>query len=590
MANPEAKITTTGYPMPGDVLDERYRLDEIINAGGMGVIMRARQLTMDRDVAVKLLLPSKAERENTRIRFEREVHLAKQLTHPNTIRLYDYGRHGDFLYLVMELLTGQDLKALVRKEGPLPVGRALDILIQAADAVSEAHAHNIVHRDLKPGNIFIQRLGSNRDFVKVLDFGIAKSLDSHKFDVTSTGEVSGTVAYLSPEILRGARPDKRADVYALGVVFVEMITGRKIFEGITVAKTLVNQLQMPAMLPPTIANTAVAQVIERALAKNPDARYQDAAELLDALNSVVPTVSPTTRVSAAEVEATYGPLPDLDATNSSDAVPMDTPSPGAPPRGTQIGYALADEPPQPATVRVRTNEDLAPEPKSSPPWAMIASGLAIVALAVGLFAVLGGDAAAPDASPVAPIDAVAASPPPPTPDAGPLALELDASLLEHHDDEGVVAPVMPARDVLVVALDIAAGAAELASTPARPEDATPPTTPPRTKKPAPRPATKQRPKEPDAPVESLDVFGPPPAEKPAPVTPAQLRAQANQAFLAGDYDTCIAKCKEALAGGESSCHALLANAYRQIGNADAACRHYKAAGIAHKSCITLQSR
>ncbi len=402
MTQERVQTESVSYPTPGDVLDDRYRLDEILNAGGMGVIMRARQLAMDRDVAVKLLLPSKVDRDITRARFEREVHLAKQLTHPNIIRLYDYGKHDKFLYIVMELLEGDDLKGLLRAEAPMPVGRALDIAVQVADALTDAHNRNIVHRDLKPGNIFIQKLGSNRDFVKVLDFGIAKSLDSREFDVTSTGEVSGTVAYIAPEIVQGAIPGKVADVYAVGVLLLEMITGRKVFEGHTVAETLMNHLKRPPRIPPTIANTKLGGVLEIALAKKPEDRYQDAQELLVALNSVVATVSPTLRLSEGEIQAVFGNAPRVDGRTSDDVIP-DGGEPNTPNK-TQVGYAMTDADPTRITPEDVSREavqmaEVAPESESKSRTidpAVMGAGtsawkIAGVVVAMLIFGAVGGD-------------------------------------------------------------------------------------------------------------------------------------------------------------------------------------------------------
>lgn len=436
MTKERVQTESVSYPTPGDVLDDRYRLDEILNAGGMGVIMRARQLAMDRDVAVKLLLPSKVDREITRTRFEREVHLAKQLTHPNIIRLYDYGKHDKFLYIVMELLEGEDLKGVLRKEAPLPVGRALDIAIQTADALTDAHNRNIVHRDLKPANIYIQTLGSNRDFVKVLDFGIAKSLDSREFDVTSTGEVSGTVAYIAPEIVRGAVPGKVADVYAVGVLLLEMITGRKVFEGHTVAETLMNHLERPPLMPPSIANTKLAGVIEIALAKNPDDRFQDAQELLVGLNSVTPTVSPTLRLSEGEIQSVFGNAPRVDGRTSDDVVP-DEDRPNTPAR-TQVGYAVADVEPTRITpgsvsdeaVRMANDSrstsgtlDAAVMGISDRPWKLVG-----IAIALLIFGAIGGDWLWRNVlnKPEEPATTI---PPPvePEPDPGPITVTLEST-------------------------------------------------------------------------------------------------------------------------------------------------------------------
>jgi serine/threonine-protein kinase len=266
----------------------RYRLKRRIASGGMGDVWVAHHPGLKRDVAVKVLRVDAQERSAGAVsRFEREVRATAELMHPNTVRVFDYGTTEDGLcYYVMELLQGETLAAHVDCGGPLPPARAVHIIGQAARALGEAHARGIVHRDVKPENLFLTSLGGEHDFVKVLDFGIAKVAHSES-TMTRTGWVLGTPEYMSPEVAMGKQADARSDVYALGAVLYFLLCGRPPFVGENVG-ALFFAHATEAPLPPSVhigraLPPDLERVIMRALDKDPEARYPSASELALAL-------------------------------------------------------------------------------------------------------------------------------------------------------------------------------------------------------------------------------------------------------------------------------------------------------------------
>jgi len=268
----------------------RYRLKRRLAAGGMGDVWIAYHPGLKRDVAVKILRPDQQERSGSaRSRFEREVRATAELAHPNTVRVFDYGVTEDGLwYYVMELLEGETLADHVQRLGRLAPARAVHITGQVARALAEAHERGIVHRDIKPENLFLTSLGGEHDFVKVIDFGIAK-MQTNDGKMTDTGALIGTPAYMSPEMAMGLSADARSDVYALGAVLYFLLTGRPPFDAES-AGALVYAHVNQAVSPPSDAlgralPPDVEAVVMRALQKDPAARYQTAAELALALAS-----------------------------------------------------------------------------------------------------------------------------------------------------------------------------------------------------------------------------------------------------------------------------------------------------------------
>jgi serine/threonine-protein kinase len=272
----------------------RYRLKRRIAAGGMGDVWVAYHPGLKRDVAVKILRPDHLERSGSALaRFEREVRATAELMHPNTVRVFDYGTTEDGLwYYVMELLEGETLAQHVVRLGPLSPARALHIVGQAARALAEAHEHGIVHRDVKPENLFITSMGGEHDFVKVLDFGIAKVMDVDGVEamgMTDTGCVLGTPAYISPEVGMGQEADARSDVYGLGGVLYFLLCGRPPFEAETPGALIFAHVHERVASPSRMLGRQLPEDVEavvlRSLEKDPGNRYATAAELALALGS-----------------------------------------------------------------------------------------------------------------------------------------------------------------------------------------------------------------------------------------------------------------------------------------------------------------
>lgn len=214
----------------GQTLDGRYRIDHFLGAGGMGAVYKGHQLTVGREVAIKVLYSDQTTAEGV-LRFEREARAASSLSHPNTITVFDYGRSSNLNYIVMELVKGRTLSDLIAQEGPLPAQRAGHIVCQLLASLSDAHSHGVVHRDIKPDNLLLTQLDDDPDHVIVLDFGIAWLENKARRDVTLTqkGVVFGTPKYMSPEQALSHEIDARSDLYSTGCVLYNCLTGRPPF-------------------------------------------------------------------------------------------------------------------------------------------------------------------------------------------------------------------------------------------------------------------------------------------------------------------------------------------------------------------------
>jgi serine/threonine protein kinase len=250
------------------------RIETPIGRGGMGIVFRARQLALDRPVAVKVIATEFAREPAFRARFAREARSAASVDHPNAVPIYDAGEDEGHLYLVMRLVEGEDAAALVRNRGPFDAGHAVRLLTQVAGALDAAHAAGLVHRDVKPANVLVDAEG--RAFLT--DFGLAKIAGAS--GLTRTGEWLGTLAYVAPEQIRGGRVDARADIYALGCVLFHLLTGRPPFDRDSDAAILHGHLNdhVPALPARVRAAGALDRVLARALAKDPAERYASAGE------------------------------------------------------------------------------------------------------------------------------------------------------------------------------------------------------------------------------------------------------------------------------------------------------------------------
>jgi len=273
----------------------QYRLEAKIGEGGMGTVYRASHAMLRRKTAVKLLPPDKAG-EASVARFEREVQQTAQLTHPNTVAIYDYGRTPDgVFYYVMELLDGLDLEALVERDGPQPAGRVIHLLQQVSGALAEAHDAGLTHRDIKPANIIVCQRGGQHDVAKVVDFGLVKVADSVDDSddgapkLSNVNVLTGTPLYLSPEAISDPESvDARSDIYALGAVAFFGLTGEPPFSGKGVVEVCSHHLHTapdkPSERRGENIDDGLDAVVLRCLAKAPGERYQTAAALQLALN------------------------------------------------------------------------------------------------------------------------------------------------------------------------------------------------------------------------------------------------------------------------------------------------------------------
>lgn len=273
-------------PLIGLTLDHKYRLEERLGVGGMGTVYRARHVLIDRPVAVKVLNQRFVEDEAARIRFHREAKAAGRLQHTNAVTVTDFGQTNDgYVYIVMELLLGRTLQNVLAKEAPLDPARAVALMLQVADAVAAAHEAGIIHRDLKPANIFIVQRADVPAVVKVLDFGIAKlaaeSLDEDDQTLTVIGAMIGTPRYMSPEQCDGAELTPASDVYSLGVILYEMLTGTVPFSGSTpLAIAMRHASEIPRSPREIVASIPedLERVVLHALEKKPEDRPTNASE------------------------------------------------------------------------------------------------------------------------------------------------------------------------------------------------------------------------------------------------------------------------------------------------------------------------
>jgi tRNA A-37 threonylcarbamoyl transferase component Bud32 len=281
-------ITTADF-RPGEVLAGKYRIERVLGAGGMGVVVAAQHLQLDTKVAIKVLRPSMVEDREATARFAREARAAAKITNEHVARVLDVGALASGApYIVMEFLEGEDLACWIQQRGPLPCPRAVDFVLQACVAVAEAHKAGIIHRDLKPSNLFCTRRTDGQFVVKVLDFGISKRIDAEAgVSVTRTNTVMGSPLYMSPEQLRSTRDvDHRTDIWALGIILFELLAGRVPFDGETFTEVAVKASTEPPVsirrlrpdTPP-----GLEAVIEKCLAKAPNDRYADVAGLAAAL-------------------------------------------------------------------------------------------------------------------------------------------------------------------------------------------------------------------------------------------------------------------------------------------------------------------
>ncbi len=279
-------------PLLGRVIDGRYRVLSKLGQGGMGSVYRVEHLAMGKHAAMKLLHPALSQDVEIGRRFRREAEAVSRLSHPNTVAVFDFGESKGFMFLVMELVRGEDLGQIIRRDGPMPFERVRPILTQICDALSEAHDAGVVHRDLKPENLLVTRARDGHDVLKVLDFGLAKLRDSEELNqVTARGSLVGTPFYMSPEQIRGEDLDARSDLYSLGAVMYRLLTGEHPFTGATpvavLTQHLTEDLDKPSERRPDLDfSPEVDRLVMRALAKDREQRWKSADELHAAIDAI----------------------------------------------------------------------------------------------------------------------------------------------------------------------------------------------------------------------------------------------------------------------------------------------------------------
>jgi serine/threonine-protein kinase len=278
---------------PGTVIAGRFRIDQLLGQGGYGSVFAATQLNLSRRVALKIMHPDVLRRPEALARFEREAVLTQQLAHPNTVRLFDFGRTDQGVpFIVWELLVGRSLERELATAGPLPVARVRHITQQVLKALMEAHGMGIVHRDIKPANIFLSDFAGEPDFVKVLDFGIAHA-PSGSGGITAEGVSLGTPTYMAPEQVMDTAVDGRTDLYSLGLVMAELLAGEAVFRGVTAMQIAMMQIDdKPVPLAPLVQSSPLGPIIVRATQKDPARRFSSAFEMLDVLRGDTSSAPP----------------------------------------------------------------------------------------------------------------------------------------------------------------------------------------------------------------------------------------------------------------------------------------------------------
>jgi eukaryotic-like serine/threonine-protein kinase len=367
---------------PGSILAGKYRIERVLGQGGMGIVAAAWHVQLEQRVALKLMLPHAMLNGEAVGRFLREARAAARISSEHVARVFDVGalETGE-PYIAMEYLEGLDLAQLLAERGRVSVEEAIDYVLQACEALAEAHAAGIVHRDLKPGNLFLMRRVDGRRFVKVLDFGISKVSGGSGHEsapATRTSALMGSPLYMSPEQMGSSKNvDARSDVWALGVVLYEMVSGTPPFNGETLPQVCARVMSEP---PPPLAAAApglppvLYEVVHRCLEKDPARRYPSVAELGHALE---PLASPNARQSIERISHILGVTRSVSQTGTAGAPALATgasitgaPAASVPPQGTHAAWGETN--PSPAARR------------RAAPW--IAAAVLAVAGAAGLLA------------------------------------------------------------------------------------------------------------------------------------------------------------------------------------------------------------
>ncbi len=410
--------------MIGNVVGS-YKVTEKIGEGGMGAVFKGIDLMLEREVAIKMLRPELASQPQVVERFRSEAVTLAKLNHPNIATLFSFLRQGEDFFMVMEFVRGETLDSLIRRSGAMPCDNAIALFCQALEGIDHAHRMGIIHRDIKPANMMLTETGT----LKVMDFGIARVLGTSR--MTKQGNIVGTIEYMSPEQVRGQETDARSDIYSLGILLYEMLTGRVPFSSESEYDLMQMQIES-APQPPRVFSARIPQGVEqaimRALAKRAEARFQGAAEFRNALLSAlgtapapmvgVPSVASPQPTRIGGVPVAAPPMPGV-APRETRLAPEGSPgSPGDPIRQTR----LAGEGNPPFGYGANQSAGGMYQPAPMPPPAKSNVQL-FIGIAVTLFVLIVGAAvvllsvvkkpAAPPTTPAGkPVQSASPSPPP----------------------------------------------------------------------------------------------------------------------------------------------------------------------------------
>ena len=442
---------------PGDILAGKYRVDRILGAGGMGIVVAATHEALDQKVAIKFLLPTMVDNTDLVRRFLREGRAAGKLKSEHVAKVIDVGSlESGSPFMVLEYLEGRDLSEVLKAEGPLPVSVAVRFILQAVEAIAEAHSMKIIHRDLKPQNLFLTHRVNGDPLVKVLDFGISKAIEeaSAEMALTRSQSLLGSPLYMSPEQMRSSRSvDERSDVWSLGVLLHELLTARHPFESDTIPG-LVFQVTMepptPIRLHRSDVDEGIERIIARCLAKNAAERYANVAELAKDLEpfggdavrglgaSIAAVLKPPAGIRSAfasfsDISAvTDNPLaPTLDAKSDPDLARQLEQSASASRARLAAQKPEGSDPAGAASAWGNTQSGMSSAPPRKPTWIYGAAALALVGIGVGATLLVTSRGKAPAGSPVAALSATsttsASAPAPPAPPAAPAAASMSAA-------------------------------------------------------------------------------------------------------------------------------------------------------------------
>ena len=357
---------------PGMVLKGTYRIDAELGSGGMGTVYRATHIGLDKLMAVKVLSPRAIATPDSLARFEREAKVAGKVSHPSMTDVIDFGVEQGTPYIVQEFVAGVELADIIEREGPMPPRRAVAVMRQIVSLLRAAHALGIVHRDLKPANVKVLRDPNDESqlFVKVLDFGVAKVVGDVAGQLTHEGILVGTPAYMAPEQIAGKPIDGRTDLYSAGLIFHEMLSGKRAFKGDTIARLLMAQMNDP---PPPLTVPVpdiVRQTLQKFYEKRPEDRYQDAAEADRALMACEDELRPPSGKGAVAFAAGPGQEPPEVGGNAVRTLPLDSgqeapqASAGKHPSSVTVAPSLVTSRPTPLAPRRRPRSPRRREPRA----------------------------------------------------------------------------------------------------------------------------------------------------------------------------------------------------------------------------------